>query len=337
MDPFRRHRIVFCLILLPALAGAASAAEEVWLATWNVEMLFDDVADGRHDRELMEWWTTDLYHYKLQRLASVISRMKDGRGPDILALVEVENRKVVEDLVARLPDPDDYHIVHIEGQAGRSIEVALISRLPVVKSSSHFVMHGLRDVLRVDLQKNGHSLTVLVNHWKSRFGGTVQTADVRNICASRAYQLYYEIAREDPDADVVICGDFNDDLDNNSVREILHARGAKLKIERQTSRRWLYNCTTELRGPESGTYYYDYNWEFLDQVVVSRDLLDTADDGGGFRYRSESLRIFNPDEMLLNPQGGRPWSFGGEQTQRAQRGYSDHLPLLGILEVAEQE
>ena len=35
-------------------------------------------------------------------LSNVISKMNDGRGPDVLGLCEVENRKVVEMLVAKL-------------------------------------------------------------------------------------------------------------------------------------------------------------------------------------------------------------------------------------------
>lgn len=320
------------VVSLCCLAASHSAnAADVYFATWNVENLFDDVKDGRHDAELMEWWNTQLYRKKLDRLAAVISKMNGGKGPDVLALVEVENRKVISDLVKKLPQPDGYRIVHYEGKAGRGIEVALITRLEVVDSSSHFVYHGIREILRVDLKKNGHKLTVLVNHWKSRFGGTLPTSTIRTICAARAFQLYYDIVRKSRDADVVLCGDFNDGIDNVSVKEILAARESRLKVQRQTSRKALYNCTTEIRGRNRGTYYYDYDWTFLDQIVVSRGMIVNETARDGFRYKPKSIQIFNPGGVLL--KRGRPWRYGSRST--ADRGYSDHLPLIAVFQVPD--
>ncbi|MCH8829458.1 MAG: endonuclease/exonuclease/phosphatase family protein, partial [Planctomycetes bacterium] len=309
------------------------AAAEISFASWNVENLFDDVEDSFYDKELLQWWNTQLYQKKLDRLANVIGKMNGGKGPDVLALIEIENRKVLLDLVKRLPHPESYTIVHFDGRASRGIEVALITRLKVKSKSTHFVFHGIRDVLRVDLEKNGHVLTVLVNHWKSRFGGTLQTSDVRTINASRTYQLYYEIVRKNKNADVLICGDFNDGIDNISLKDILNARESRLKVERQKLRKSLYNCTTEIRGKDKGTYYYDYSWRFLDQVIISRGLLTDANDGGGFLYKPGSLKIFNPQGKLIRK--GAPWRFGGKSTSDQSRGYSDHLPLVATFVVPD--
>lgn len=330
---FPQMLVLFVLAGMPAGCSSPrrAQAEEIYFAAWNVENLFDDVKDGRHDAELMEWWNTALYRRKLERLASVLSRMNNGKGPDVLAVVEVENRRVLQDLAEKLPQPQSYRIVHFEGEAGRSIEVALLTRLEVKQASSHFVFPGIRDILRVDLVRNGHVLTVLVNHWKSRFGGTLQTSSVRTICAARAYQLYYEIVRRNPQADVLLCGDFNDGLDNVSVQDVLHAHKSLLKVQRQKSRRTLYNCTAEIRGREKGTHYYDYEWKFLDQIIVSRGMVVGSAQKDGFRYKRQSVRIFNPGQMLT-PKG-YPWRFGGRETALTQRGYSDHLPLICILEV----
>ena len=326
--------LCICLTLSICLLNSSANAADVYFATWNVENLFDDVKDGRHDREVMEWWNTKLYQHKLTRLALVISKMNKGKGPDVLALVEVENKKVIADLVKKLPNPSGYKIVHYEGKAGRGIEVALITRLDVADSSSHFVYHGIREILRVDLKKNGHKLTVLVNHWKSRFGGTLPTSTIRTICAARAFQLYWDIIRKSPDADVLLCGDFNDGIENVSVKEILFARASRLKVERQTSRKALYNCTTEVPGKNVGTYYYDYEWSFLDQIIVSRGMIVNDTGKNGFRYKSKSIQVFNPGGMLT--KYNRPWRFGNERTQQKDRGYSDHLPLTAILTVPDR-
>lgn len=337
----RKYRMSRCLlpsivvvVLVQFSISSSTNAADVYFATWNVENLFDDVKDGRHDREVMEWWNTKLYRKKLDRLAAVISKMNDGKGPDVLALVEVENRKVLKDLVKKLPKPESYRIVHYEGKAGRGIEVALITRLDVANSSSHFVYHGIREILRVDLKKNGHQLTVLVNHWKSRFGGTLPTSTIRTICAARAFQLYWDIVRKSPDADVLLCGDFNDGIRNVSVKEILFARESRLKVERQTSRKALYNCTTEIAGKGKGTYYYDYEWSYLDQIIVSRGMIVNPAARDGFRYKPKSIQVFNPGGMLT--KYNRPWRFGNQYTMDKDRGYSDHLPLTAVLQVPDR-
>ncbi|GAB1443549.1 hypothetical protein MASR2M39_23900 [Ignavibacteriales bacterium] len=50
---------------------------------------------------------------KLKNLAAVIDSMNEGRGPDILGLIEVENKAVIEDLIAKLGN-GKYEIVHYD-------------------------------------------------------------------------------------------------------------------------------------------------------------------------------------------------------------------------------
>ncbi|MBI1929300.1 endonuclease/exonuclease/phosphatase family protein, partial [Candidatus Poribacteria bacterium] len=251
--------IIICIVSLTPGVSFSQSITEISFATWNVENLFDDSDDsGTHDNEVMTWWNTKLYQNQLTRLAEIITQMNSGRGPDILALVEVENAKVITDLVRKLPAPTSYTIVHIEGEASRGIEVGLITRFPVLAQSSHFVWEGLRDILRVDLDVYGKPLTVLVVHWKSRVGGTFETADLRTLCAARTYQLYREIVRENESADVIICGDFNDTQQTISITDVLNAKASVEKIQRQRQRKYLYNGTTELWGKSPGTHFYDH-------------------------------------------------------------------------------
>lgn len=316
--------ILFVLAVLAGSVASGQETREASIAVWNVENLFDAEDDsGRHDDELMEWWTEDLYQLKLKRLAEIISQMNDGKGPDFLGLIEVENERVVKDLVALLPQPESYQVVHYEGPSYRSIEVAAISRLPVSFSKSYFTWHYVRDILRVDVTVGYQPVSILINHWKSRWGGTLETSTQRYICATRAYQLYTEIVRENPDADVVVMGDFNDTPYNVSLTDGLGASFQMDKVLNQHSRRWLYNVVSEMLPGTRGTYYYDDEWDFLDQVIISRGLL--LEDG--LHYVKGSLEIFNPENVLLS-NGAAPWRFGNQYVRRAERGYADHLPLV---------
>src|SRR5687767_8342231 len=100
-----RHAIVAAIFLLSA---SLSSGDEYYIASWNVENLFDleDDPNVELDEEFTpagpKRWTAERLERKLDNLARILTKMNDGRGPDVLGLCEVENRKVVEMLVAKL-------------------------------------------------------------------------------------------------------------------------------------------------------------------------------------------------------------------------------------------
>ena len=107
-------------------------ADELCIATWNVENLFDleDDPNVQYDEDFTPQapnrWTKERLDIKLKNLASIISKMNNGRGPDALGLCEIENRKVIEMLVAKLaPLGRDYQIVHKDSDSDRGIDTAL--------------------------------------------------------------------------------------------------------------------------------------------------------------------------------------------------------------------
>src|SRR5262245_29414869 len=80
---------------------------------WNVENLFDDKEDGRRDpdRQYDTWFANDsaAREKKYSNLSKALIALNDGKGPDILALAEVESVRAAEllrdALNKRLSDP----------------------------------------------------------------------------------------------------------------------------------------------------------------------------------------------------------------------------------------
>ncbi|MCH2175061.1 MAG: endonuclease/exonuclease/phosphatase family protein [Lentisphaeria bacterium] len=316
------------LLFLSCIALWANST--VYVATYNVENLFDDVNDpGRDDDWVFsKTWDKQIYEAKLHNLARVISAMNDGKGPDVLGFQEVENLKVLEDLVKLLPNGGDYRIIHHDSDASRGIDVALISRFPVKKYRSHYVYRSIRDILEVDLDIHGVEVKVLVNHWKSRYGGALQSANTRYFCAARAYQLYMEAIRLNRDAAVILLGDFNDTPVNLSVSEVLNAKTSKGKVLAQHKRHYLFNLVGDLEnrlvdGP-NGTYYYggDRNWSYLDQIMVSKACLTEE----GIEFVDGSTEVFVKSFMM---QDGEPLGFD----RKTKQGFADHLPLVAKFRV----
>ena len=127
------------IVLLVALSSANASSKNVKnyvIGFYNLENLFDIYDDPvKNDEEFLpegkNKWTEAKYQKKLQNMAKVIKAMKEENGcwHTILGVSEIENRLVLEDLVA---DPQiaqaNYQIVHYDGPDRRGVDVALLYR-----------------------------------------------------------------------------------------------------------------------------------------------------------------------------------------------------------------
>ena len=166
---------------------------------------------------------------------------------DVCALQEVENLVTLTAFhnryLARWSGrPYQERILH-EGNDGRGIDVALLSRSPVFRHKSHaretFGSLGLRppqgvskktrvfrrDCLEIDVVKDGRVLTLFVCHFKSMHGGRAETRAVREQEA-RAVRAIIERRFKNPeDEDWIILGDLNDYLEIDGVSVDDHGLG----------------------------------------------------------------------------------------------------------------
>ncbi len=195
----------------------------VTVATYNILNLFDAHDDPYHDDE----GTPPKPREQLEAVAATIRAI----DADVLALQEVENRGYLQQFVrAMLGDMGYEHIVLFEGNDGRGIDCAVLSRLPVgpVTSYRHVrfsddegrPMRFFRDLIRVRIEpENALSFEVFVVHLKSKRGGSA--SDVARVAEARAVRrILDELLSADPAGRFVICGDFNDTWESASLRTI---------------------------------------------------------------------------------------------------------------------
>src|SRR5256885_13200425 len=95
-----------------------------------------------------------------------------GRGPDIMAMVEVEDIRAAQALQGALNsrlDPSLHYrnLLMKEMSSGRHIAPAILTRLPVAGDRTRVIGNRLR-ILEGHVVVNGHDLTVIVGHWTSR-------------------------------------------------------------------------------------------------------------------------------------------------------------------------
>ncbi len=318
----------------PALPGERQeiGPEEGYLfCTWNVENLFDDEDDPHNHDEDEDWFARhpELVEEKLRLLADALLRQNGGRGPDILAIVEVENRRAVEllreALNARLPSEWHYNgLIHRDNHTGRRIEPAVLTRLRIHDDLTR--TFGIRRILEAHMEAAGAPLVVLASHWTSRLRG--DTESKREAYADVLYERVGELVRDDRAADVLLSGDYNDEPDDPSLRDHLHATGDPAQTREGEEPLRLFDLTERVDPSTRGTYCQAGRWEILDHIVATPGLLDPS----GWLILPETLHTENAPELRFG-RDRRPWRFGGPRNTNP-RGPSDHFALTVRLRVA---
>jgi len=320
-------------------------SNRLYLAHYNVENLFDTIDQAEtEDSDFTPGgklnWNSQRLTNKLNKLAQVIGDMNLGRGPDLLGLCEVENRRVLEALVNHMQHSKRrYSIVHEESPDPRGIDVALMydpKKLTVLSYQVVAIQRTeqpdwrTRDVLCVSLRTlKKQRIHVLVNHWPSRRGGQEQTDPLRASAAQVVRRLVDSLHRADPAGVVVVMGDFNDRPRDAAPAQILQSTatchgGAATGLEQMMNPSVLYNPFAMIDQGKTGSYRYKDEWQFIDHISVSPRACHPA---SRIRYvEGSAASIVFP--YMLETEGkyaGNPMrTYGGE---KYLGGYSDHIPV----------
>ena len=239
-----------------------SVEGQLVVATYNTLNLFDDQDDPYHADE----GTPDKPREELEHLAQSIAQL----NADVVAFQEVENRFYLERFVnVFLTELGYEHVVHFEGNDTRGIDVCLISRVPIgpVRSYRHLTFPGPndtirkfnRDLLAVTIEPPGaEPLEVWVVHLKSNSGGREFAEPVRMAEARQLRKLLDQQLGEDPDARILVLGDFNDTWDSETLKTIVG--------EGSTA---LWSATSELGGDLPDTYNRGEFHSMIDFILCS--------------------------------------------------------------------
>lgn len=343
-------KLLICSAFLSGLTASYAQEKKTYkvntVAFYNVENLFDPVNDPKkYDEaspimEMSESLREEVYQKKLKNTAKVIAEIGKEvtkHSPAIVGLAEVENRRVLEDL---LNEPtlrkDDYGIVHFDSPDMRGIDVALIYKKKLFKptqTSSHELLIYdnenpekrvyTRDQLLVSGLLDGEKIHFIVNHWPSRSGGEARSSYKREQAAALNKKIIDSLFALDPYAKIITMGDLNDGPYNKSLKEVLKTKADRDEVKLKE----LYNPMENLQKKGVGTIAYRDSWDLFDQMIVSEALLKKDYSS----YRFYKAGIYNP-RYLTTPSGKykgypyRSFSNGG-----FSGGYSDHFPVYVYL------
>jgi endonuclease/exonuclease/phosphatase family metal-dependent hydrolase len=280
-----------------------------------------------------------MFNVKLEMLSDGLLKMNGYIGPDIVALVEVESLRAMEALQEKLnqklekvgkPEAKYTNILFIEDRTGRGFAPAILTRLPVVRDRTKQLGSGaMKRILEGHITVNGNQLVVIVAHWTSRVTDKDNDGSKRKIYAENCYGRFREIFTSNPDADVIVCGDFNDTINDPSLRDHLHAAGDEQSVIQSREIPKLFDLCGRFdgSGDPKGTIYGVGRWSVFDHICISRGLFDAR----GWTCDTAKTEIFAPEEMRFGKQG-TPFHFGSPK-QQGKRGFSDHFPVVTQLRV----
>jgi len=299
---------------------------------YNTENLFDTYDDTLKDDDEflpggLRRWTYTRYKRKVNSIFKVIMAAGEWSPPALVAFCEIENRKVLEDIIyGTYLSKFGYDIIHEESPDPRGIDVCLIYRKDqigfidysyLVPSSFNEEDFASRSVLYAKCGIFTDTVHLFVNHWPSRRGGVLAGEEHRRIIAEMVRNKADSISdASEGGAKIMFIGDFNATPEDNVM---------KVLTESHDSGAVMINLSENAVSAD-GTYRYMGTWEMIDQVLVSDMVLKS---GKGLTAGSGSIHIFRPDFLLRNdPKYPGVSPFSTYSGYRYLGGFSDHLPVL---------
>jgi predicted extracellular nuclease len=217
---------------IPANAPVPPAGEaELTVATFNLENYFDDVDDpSLTAAPLLSGAELSL---RQQKIAHAVAAHLGC--PTLLAVQEVENRALLE-MIAEQTEAAcgfRYAVAHADTPDARGIDTALlvdagrasVTHMHLAQACTSLETDTFapeaactdgqqplfsRPPLVVALTVDEQPITIVVNHLKSKRGGERETEALRVAQAEQVNALATTLLQDDPEAAVLVLGDFND-------------------------------------------------------------------------------------------------------------------------------
>jgi endonuclease/exonuclease/phosphatase family metal-dependent hydrolase len=325
----KRYYSLFCFLIL-AFYASAQVKNEISILFWNLENHFHPENDSlKQDDEFTpegeRYYGFNRYWSRNARLWKTIISAGSPEPPGIIALAELENLQVINDLfIYSPPGIYAYEVIHEDSDDWRGIDVALLFNPAMLKLVySHFItidMESLggsptRNILYSRFAIEEDTLDIFVNHWPSKYGGVGVTDKFRNLAAKCLLKAIDTIRIHRPNAKIVALGDFNDVAGSTSI-DLLTSDSSLKRLELSSEQ-------------VAGTIKYQGRWEYIDHFFISKNLMK---DSRGLAFIQ--TEIYSPEFLLETDQ-----KYGGYKPFRTwigykyQEGFSDHLPIILTLKI----
>ena len=331
------HKYLAIYFLALFFSFPAQSNSSFSVMTLNVNNLFDELDDPKKDDKaylpielkqtnkhinscnrvpVNSWkneclyldWDTETKDAKLKNLARDIL-LYDETGPDILALQEVENINILEQLY-RLLEPYGYiDLELLESKDYRGIDTAIISKFEIIDSTLHYIKFSgefedkdTRPILDSTILINDKKIKVYNVHFPAGYHDVSMRIDSLNKL-KKLLKMH--------NMPTVALGDFNVNTEEDS----------ELFIYKDQEDLWDVAHSIGCADCK-GTYYYSYgkSWSFLDTIFVSKQR--------NISYDTDSIRLHITEHNAYK-DSGKPIRFNA----KSKTGVSDHLPMVARIKI----
>ncbi len=279
---------------------------EIKIASWNLQTFFDAVKVGTEYSEFTSKkssWSEEKYKVRLSRLCEIL----ELSNADIFIMQELENEGILYDIINnyRFQGRRDKAYLYgaFIGEKNQAFGCGVISKIPLYNLKSHQLnvktekdeQPDMRPLMEFSVDE-ANSKKIFVCHWKSKSGGEKETELWRDY-----QQKLLSNVIQNSSCNFVICGDFNKDINDFSIQNerVIFQTDICLKSG------WL-----TFPQEESGSYFYQNQWEKIDHFFVSENC-----------KIKEFYTIKNGPNITSE---GIPFRYNLWNGQ----GYSDHFPIV---------
>lgn len=324
---------MFKLLILFFLS-LSLCAQTFTVASYNVENLFDLV---KHRSDYKEYipnthakWNKKNFNIKVNNLIKVLKNI----DADIIGLQEIENRKMMQLLLKKLPQ---YKYSSFTKYRNSSVGVGFLSKIKIKNNKDINVTFRnklFRPILETTFELENIEFKIFNNHWPSK-----RVSESYRVKYAKV--LYDRLKKLPKDYDYILIGDFNSNYDefktiyrekklNNTsgttgINHVLNTTIDKRHITYddilKNKKRVHYNLWLDLNYESRFSNKYRGRNNTPDNIILAPALFDNKK----LSYKTNNFQVFKPNYLYKNKKILR-WKM--KNRVHSGGGYSDHLPIF---------
>lgn len=269
-NPIIRRTAVFFFVFIAAFSHAG---QTFTIATYNVDTYLDQPTQTRP-------------HVKTAEAKAKVRDVICTMNPDVIAMEEMGTTNALLELRSSLKDKGlDYpNWDYLQGW-DTNIHVAVLSKFPIVARHPHTDDEFLLDAKRFRVSRGideleiqptpGFTFTLIAVHLKSKVPDSGADPNEQRLDEAKILrEIINNHFKTDPDSRIVVLGDFNDEKDSDSVREIIGRGKLKLVDTRPAERNGdTVTSKSSYNEPRNVTWTYFYGkddtYSRIDYILLS--------------------------------------------------------------------
>ncbi len=257
---------------------------------WRMECLYLD-------------WNENTKDAKLSNLKEIIVAYSES-GADVIALQEVENINILNQLFTLLKPYGYIDLKLLESKDKRGVDTAFISKFKILNPKLHYVKFSpkyetkdTRPIFEITIEVNDKIIRIYNNHFPSNYHDLEMRIE--------SFEALKELHSQHSLPSIAL-GDFNVSLEDDIAEGIYESQEDQ----------WLV-AHREACNECKGTYFYNYTktWQYLDTIMISNDR--------NISYDLKSIDVFKTKVNTYKNTGKPAW-FNPKNLQ----GVSDHFPMV---------